>query len=77
MISHWIKILNVAAILIQFSGAVLMYMNSPDNTQKGFPGFGDADRGIKISNNKNRKLKYGFLLLVLGLFISLLTAILN
>jgi hypothetical protein len=70
---NWIKILNIISILIQFSGAFLMYINSPVNQNIALYTREENQKFIKTNNDKNRKLKYGFLLLVIGLFISLIT----
>jgi len=53
-------------------GAIMMYCNSPNNTNQGDSTFEDANRFIKINNYKNKKLRFGFLLLAIGLIISLI-----
>jgi hypothetical protein len=71
----FLKLLDIVALLIQFAGALLMYLNSPVNRITGNTHGGNFDH--TIPNRKNKKLKFGFLLLSLGIILSLLSLLIK
>ncbi|MBW4890955.1 hypothetical protein KXQ82_14605 [Mucilaginibacter sp. HMF5004] len=74
---NWYKFIDVLALFIQLFGASLMYLNSPNNTEKGDYLFDEYDQIKVIEDQKNRRLKSGFLLLVFGIVVSLISTILK
>jgi hypothetical protein len=73
-----LKYVDVAALLIQLLATILMYLNSPDNTAKGFHMFGEDDEKFRrIDNKRNKRLRFGFLLLLIGIAISLISTIIK
>ena len=69
------KLLDIVALVIQFLGAFIMYKNSPINRITGTMFGGDYDQSIP--NRKNKLLKTGFLLLSIGVLLSLISLILK
>lgn len=71
-----VKILDILALIIQFSGALIMYMNSPENSITTAREFGDTvyERAVK---NKNWWLNKGFLILSIGIFVAILSLVLR
>jgi len=74
---NWLKCIDVLALLIQLAGAVLMYLNSPNNTETNASFFDDYDDVKPVEDQKNKRLKNGFLLLVIGILISLVSIIIK
>ena len=72
-----IKILNLIAVFIQFFGALLMYLNSPINQHIVLYTREENQKLIKRNHIKNKRLKQGFLLLTVGLLISVVATILS
>ena len=52
----WIKFFNIIAIIIQFNGALLMYINSPVNKHVVLYTREENQKFIEDNNLKNRKL---------------------
>jgi hypothetical protein len=67
-------ILDLLALVVQFVGSLVMYLNSPLNRPEGVI-FGAGD--TIIPKQRNRRLKTGFSILALGLFIALVSKILS
>lgn len=71
----FLKFLDVLALIVQFTGACIMYQNSPQNkvsqTQLGGPN--DKDK----QGRRNKWLRYGFLILSIGISISLAVLIIK
>ena len=74
---NWLKCVDIIALLIQLIAATIMYLNSPVNRHIVLYTREENEKFIKNNNLKNKRLKQGFLLLVIGLAISLITTILN
>jgi hypothetical protein len=76
-----IENLQLLAIVIQFSGAYMMYKNSPDLPEKDLSTLPDAERFKEINRRvvfpKSKQLRNGFLLLAIGLLISFITTLLR
>jgi len=70
-----IKFLDIIALITQFIGALVMYMNSPINkitqTQLG----GSAN--TTIPNFRNKWLRNGFLILSIGLLMSIILLVIK
>jgi hypothetical protein len=70
---NWFKCLDVLALLIQSIAAIIMYLNSPDNIEKGDYLFDDYEYFRLLDIKKNKRLKFGFLLLLIGIAIALIS----
>jgi len=73
----YFKCLDILALLVQLVGAFIMYKNSPNNTETNASFFDDYDQVKPIEEKKNENLKRGFLLLVIGILIALISTILK
>ena len=71
----FLKFLDVLALIVQFTGAYIMFQNSPQNkisqTQMGGPN--DREK----QGRRNKWLRYGFLILSIGISISLAVLIIK
>jgi hypothetical protein len=67
--------LDILALIIQFIGAIIMYQNSPINKLTGAMFGGNYNEDIP--RQKNRRLRFGFLLLASGILISLVSLLLK
>jgi hypothetical protein len=70
-----INILDILALVIQLTGSIIMFRNSPINRVTGTQLGGDYDK--ELPKLKNYKLKVGFLLLAVGIFISIVSLLLK
>ena len=71
-----IKILDLAALIVQLVGSWIMFKNSPENKPNGvFVGSENPD--YKQSIKKNLKLKRGFLILGVEFFLALISLLLK
>jgi len=69
------KIIDIIALVIQFIGALLMYLNSPINRITGTQFGGNYDN--TKPNLKNKILKIGFLVLSIGILFSIISLLLK
>jgi hypothetical protein len=74
---NWFKCLDILALLIQSVAAIVMYLNSPNNTENGSYLFDDYEYFRQIENKKNGRLKLGFLLLLIGIGLSLISTLIK
>ena len=68
-------ILDILSLLVQFLGAIIMYLNSPINRITGNTHGGNYDQSIP--KKKNQNLKNGFLLLSVGIILSIVSLLLK
>lgn len=66
-------LLDLIALLIQITASVIVYLNSPVNKPMGL--FMSNNVDMKTPELRNRKLRFGFLLLCVGFCIQLLSSI--
>jgi hypothetical protein len=69
----FLKVLDLIALLIQLVGAIVMYYNSPQNRATGTQSGGDYNN--EKAAMKNRMLSWGFLLLAVGIALSIILLI--
>lgn len=80
---NWIKYLEILGTLFQFIGAYLLYKNSTGSKPKVLATFtdDDPDKFKKINqhfmNDPSSQFKAGFLVLAIGLFMTLVSTILK
>jgi hypothetical protein len=74
---NWLKCIDISALLIQLIAAIIMFLNSPNNTETNAAFFDDYDEVRPIENKRNKRLKSGFLLLLIGITISLLSTLIK
>lgn len=73
-----IKFLDVLALVIQFIGVWLMYKNSPINKMLSGTGWGDdGAKKRKELEDKNKLIRCGFLILAIGIGLSLISLIIK
>jgi hypothetical protein len=70
-----IEITDALALIIQFIGAIVMYNNSPINRTTGTT-HGGVYNPAPV-NKKNRNLRNGFLLLSIGIILSLISLLIK
>lgn len=73
----WFKTIDSIALAVQFAGAIIMFLNSPDNTRRGDPTFDSYEQLRQIDIKKNKMLRVGFLLLSVGITIALVSTLLK
>jgi len=70
------NILDLTALIIQIIGTIIMFLNAPKNEPKGaFIGTSNPD--YKTPQKRERRTKYGFLLLAIGFAIQLASLIIK
>jgi hypothetical protein len=74
----YFKCLDILALVIQLSGAIMMFLNSPNNTSSIDPLLDDYEEEAQpIEDKKNKRLKQGFLLLLIGILITLISTVIK
>jgi hypothetical protein len=71
-----INLLDLAALVIQVIGTVIMFFNAPKNEPKG-SFIGSSDPDCETPRKRERRIKWGLFLLAVGFGIQLLSLIIR